>query len=74
MRATPEAVTDKEQAYPTPKNIKEVQAFEGFGGSKDFCSLPGTGSPSLYLLLSGQGWHMWAWGSEKQAILKRQIG
>lgn len=29
MRIVPEAVIDKVQAYPTPKNVKEVQVFVG---------------------------------------------
>lgn len=35
MHAVPEAMTDKVQAYSTPKNMKEVQALVGileFGG------------------------------------------
>lgn len=43
MCIVPEAVTDEVQDYPTPKNIKETQAFVGIlKFLKDFYSLPST--------------------------------
>ena len=32
MRVVPEAVFGKMQAYPTPKNVKEMQGFVGIWG------------------------------------------
>ena len=31
----PETVTDKMQAYPTPKNVRDMQAFVGILGLED---------------------------------------
>lgn len=43
----PETVTDKMQAYPTPKNVKEMQAYVEILGLEDFYSSPGRVLPSL---------------------------
>lgn len=64
----PEAVVDKMQACPIPKDMKEIQAFvRMLGSSEDFCSPPGTVPLSLRSLIkTRQGW---GWGSEQRAAL-----
>ena len=65
-----EAVTDKVQAYPTPKNMREVPAFVGILGLwKTF--LPHLAQclhPLHHLVKKG---YVWDWGSEHQATFQK---
>ena len=78
IQVVPEVVIDNVQAYPTPKNVKEVQAFIGIWGFwRTFIPhLAQCLHPLYHLVMRG---HTWDWGLEQQAafqmakILVKQI-
>ena len=65
----PEAVINNVQAYPNPKNVEEVQAFEGFGFGRTFIPHLAQCICPLYCLLPGkERAHR---GSEQQAAFEK---
>lgn len=67
----PEAVIDKVQAHPAPKNVNKMPAFLRFWGLwRTFIPYLAQCPHSFYSHLVKKG-HMWNWGSEQQAAFEK---
>ena len=65
----PEAVTDKGQAYPSSKNMTDVQGYVAIWGSgRTFIPHQAQCIPLYLLVKKGT---VWKWGSRQQAAFKK---